>query len=752
MMKKVFARAGVGLGVVSAITVAALGAMTSGAAAAAPTASGDEVSTVVRKSVSISADPSGTPSSSIMVTQLSSVGNGNTTVKVPIGTQSLRNLDGFTTQPTEGDKAIFNLNVSGAQEQRIYTKSDPGPVSVKTGVTLDGKPIAAADVVNKTGVLNVTYTVTNNSGTTQDVTYQDAAGNTLSEKVLVPDPIGGSATIVLPQGFNEITAPSANIGGDGHGGNQLDYSLVLFPPLGAPVGTVSYQSRITNGTLPSVEMTFLPIVPFDNSSVNTAKSAFEGGSSTSVEIYNAGQEIGDNLIKLQTGASKLMAGLEEAQAGAAKIGAGLNNEAIPGAKALATGLSGTAVPGAKAIAAGGKLMAATAKAGLPDAKAAATGSAALAAGTVELSKGLVQLQAGINGLPAAVQAQLNANPLFIQAVTTLAALTNGGTVQASGMGVSVPGWEAASASLWADATTLGNLAGGADPVTCPAACQAALAPVATNVNPAAGLFGTGSYGSWFLIAGGTIAVPPLIARTPGLVPQLNAALVPLVNELVDTIKSTLLGTACGTAGQAVNCMVDTVNNPTVGVGLVASTTALADGLASLPDSINASVAAGLQFQDGGNELADGLQTAADGALKLADGLQPAADGALKIADGLGAAVTGAGEIAAGAGKLNTEGAQKLSETAVSGGKTYSADVAVLNAMQKQGLEGKGIPYGKAEGHNTTTTGVYQMVIASPETPGTNNAMRYALALIGLLIAVAAGTALWHRNNTLKARI
>ena len=140
-----------------------------------------------------------------------------------------------------------------------------------------------------------------------------------------------------------------------------------------------------------------------------------------------------------------------------------------------------------------------------------------------------------------------------------------------------------------------------------------------------------------------------------------------------------------------------------------------------------------------------MQEAVNGANALADGLVKAADGATKIADGLGAAVTGASDIASGAGRLKAQGADKLSDGALSGGKGFASSVAVLNVMQEQGLAGKGIPYGKAEGPNTTTTGVYQMTIASPEAPGNSNPIRYALAIIALLLAVGVGTMLWRRN-------
>lgn len=282
-----------GMGKTATKVVAASGLVAvfgAGAAIGAPAAIADSTSTTssntapssvqtqVRKSVTLSGSPDGTinSSASAMVTQVSAVGNGQASIQVPVGADSARNLDGFSSVPISGQTATFNLNPNGNEEQRIYTKSSNGPIKVKATATLNGKPINPGEIVGQTGVLAVNYEVVNTQTEKQTVTYKDAQGNDVTQEVDVAAPIGGTVDIVLPQGFNEITAKGASIGGDGTGATKLSYSLVLFEPLGNRVANFGYQTRIEDGTLPEAKFTFLPIVPLDNSTIATTKEAYTG--------------------------------------------------------------------------------------------------------------------------------------------------------------------------------------------------------------------------------------------------------------------------------------------------------------------------------------------------------------------------------------------------------------------------------------------------------------------------------------------
>ena len=79
---------------------------------------------------------------------------------------------------------------------------------------------------------------------------------------------------------------------------------------------MGYQARISDGVMPPADFSFLPIVPFDNSTIAGTTEAYRGGVAAGASIFGAGTEIGENLLKLQDGASQLVAGLGQLSAGA----------------------------------------------------------------------------------------------------------------------------------------------------------------------------------------------------------------------------------------------------------------------------------------------------------------------------------------------------------------------------------------------------------------------------------------------------
>lgn len=727
---------------VAGVSAAALVAATGTAAAdvtttTAATGSGG-VETQVRKSVSITADPSGEVQNSIMVTQVSSVGNGQTTVQVPIGSPSARNLDGFSPVTIENDTAIFDLSVDGSREERIYNSSSPGPVTVEARATLDGQPIEPAQIVNKTGLLEVTYTMRNTDTQTREITFQDAEGNEQTQTFEVDAPIGGSVEIVLPQGFNEVSAPGANIGGDGRGGTKLSFSPVLFRPLGNPVSSISYQTRITDGTLPQAVFTFLPIVPLENSTIKSTKEAYEGGIATGQQIFEAGVEIGDNLTKLQEGAGELMTGLITAVNGASQLQEGLV-AAADGAGALESGLQQIRSQGTDQLAS-------QLAAGIPAAQQLANETRTqLLPGVEQLNQGLEQLQAGVTNLSATVtgsaeyQAQMQMLAAALQGlIDYFDGIKAGATSLAAAASTIVTNPNPNFGNKTLRQVTLEGCVGavvtaGGDPGTAPVICA--------GVWDAPGSVTTAMTGLENGLVGGLTQIIDTIENGSGGNPSpmailslLQMALPQVVPTILNQVSAQLLGTACGTQGQALNCIVDGVSGT-----LLPGVQELTAGVQGLPDSLQ-------QAADGAAQIGDAVGQAADGAGQLATGLPAAADGAGQLATGLPDAVDGAGQIADGAGELRERGADELAKSGATAAAGFAEQVAQINAIQAAGLAGAGIPYGKATGPNTTTSGVFQMTLAAAQTPEENNALRYGLAVIALLVAAGLGAAVWRRRS------
>lgn len=559
----------------AAAAMGAPAAVADSTATTTSTPSATDVATQVRKSVTLSGNPDGSiiSSASAMVTQVSSVGNGQAQVSVPVGADSARNLDGFSSVPVENQNAIFNMNPNGNQEQRIYTPSSDGPIRVKVTATLDGKPINPGEVVDKTGVLAVNYNVVNTQTEKQTVTYKDVNGNDVVTEVEMASPIGGSVDIFLPQGFNEITATGASVGGDGTGATKLSYSLVLFEPLGNPVANFGYQTRIAAGTLPSAKFTFLPIIPMENSTIASTKEAYTGGAATGSTIHGAGVEIGENLTKLQDGAAKLTEGLAKASAGASELAAGLNNKVVPGANALASG--------ANQLDAGANTLANGLSGDLND-------------GLTTLNAGLAKFLAGVNALPEEVTKQIEANPDYEAAMYALNVMVNGGPVPGVG---TIPSPTAAKGAV----DTLYGVANTAAPVTC------------TSPNLGA---------PFYSCANAQAAANGYIAFASGAAAQLAADLPPLLQDILEGIQASLLGVPKG--------------EPAGLLQIVAGGQQIQEGLEEqiIPGANELAAGTG-KLADGANTLADGLPAAADGATQIADGLPAAVDGTQQIESGAG---------------------------------------------------------------------------------------------------------------------
>ncbi len=386
------------------------GAAGPGAAAVGTEDSGD-VQAVVRKTVRQAATATGEITNSTMYTQVSAVGNGTKTVVVPVGTTSNRNLNEFGPFPMEGESMVVELTVAdgGGSEQRTVTDADINPMEVSVKVMLDGAEITPEDVVGASGVLDVEYTVRNTTSTTAPVTFTDVEGKEVTEDIETAEPFVGSLDVVLPQGFNEVTAPGATVAGNGQNQTQLGYTFVLFPPLGSTEVKVGYQSRISNGEMPAAEFSFLPIIPFENSTIAGTTEAYKGGAATGAAIFGAGTQIGDNLLKLQEGAGQLVAGLGQLSAGASQLSDGLVNTAAPGSAALADGanqvsdgldeLNGN-VP---ALEDGVSDLNAGAQKLNSGAEQVADGNSDLAAGISSLNGGLNLLSQGVAALPTDIQ-------------------------------------------------------------------------------------------------------------------------------------------------------------------------------------------------------------------------------------------------------------------------------------------------------------------------------------------------------------
>jgi putative membrane protein len=690
----------------AAFTVGLLAGIAGPAAAAGGTASSDNVETMVRKTVLQTGNANGEVSDMSMYTQLSSGGKGSATIEVPVGDASVRNLNGFSSLETTGDTTTFNIDVDGTTTRRVYTKVDSQPIDVVVSATLDGRPVDPNAVINKTGVLKVTYEVVNTTTRPVKTSYLNGAGNSVPLSVTTADPFVGTLAVTLPSEFAEVTATGATAVGDGKGGTQLGYQMVLFEPLGTTTQTLTYEARIASGTLPEATFGFLPIVPYDNSTIATTKSSYASGAESGRKIYSAGDLLGENLLKLQSGIGQLVAGLGQLADGANTIGKGIERKAIPGAEKLAAGagklergLRDKALPGAMDLAKGSKkLSRALDKEIVPGAK--------------DIAAGLVTVDNAFRDLPTTVKSEAKYQQLVGGVNALQIALANLADFQG-------PVLRSFAKEVDGYLLSIEGLAGGLD---CTGAPTATCADVKGYIEDDAK---SGKSANKNVITGITGIIDNANTGTDGLKDVKEG-----IGTLVDTISENLYDNddwkELVTGGQD-----------------------LADGLAGDVAKGATDIAVGnIELRKGLIKPIKGAGDLADGGTKLAKGLEPAAAGAKLLTEKLGEAQDGAVQAEDGAGRLKTEGADQLLESGDEAAVEFATKVALLDALQADGEAGAGIPFGKAVGPNTATTGAYQLVLSPAEDPLANDTARYVLGLVAFLAAGLLGTMLWRRRTTL----
>jgi putative membrane protein len=744
--------------------------------AAVVTADTGDVQATVRKTVLQTATAEAEILTSRMYTQVTAVGSGTKTVTVPVGVESNRNLNAFGAFPMEGTAAVFELTPDGSQEERILTDADIKPIEVSVKVLLDGQEVAPADLVGADGVVDVQYTVRNTTSRTESVTYTDAKGEEITEDVEVADPFAGSLDVTLPMGFNEITAPGATVAGDGTNQTNLGYTFVLFPPLGATEATVGYQARVTNGQMPAAVFSFLPIVPFDNSTIAGTVEAYRSGAQTGATIAGAGQQIGDNLLKLQEGAGQLLAGLGQLSAGADQLSDGLVNTAAPGSAALADGANQVS-DGLSQLNSNVPALADGVEQLDDGAQQLNDGAQQLADGSSDLSDGLTKLQAGIDTLSkgvAALPTTIKQNPGYQQLQGALASVKAGigaadkqdtllYAVDRVTKGLSRPGTgptdpggilESVGAlrsllvcpadltALTSPCSNVGALAGPTAPVSVNQITAGIIGGIGSASKPDTLLFAMNRIKLGLSNPNCSLANPTDKANPCGI-NEVQTLVSGGIDQLVKGISDELLKGIGTTPVNPSTCSPTTLTCASAqlaagGAQLNAGATQLADGTDQLADGTQELNSRVPTLASGVSQLDDGASQVADGADQLADGLGDAADGSGQLADGLGQAEPGAGQIQDGAGQLKEQGADELVKSGSEAQIGFAADVALLEAQQALGEQGAGIPFGPAEGTDTITTGAIQLQLAGIAADTNNNAVNFVLG--GVLLAGAGAAA------------
>ncbi len=377
---------------------------------AGPALAASDVAITNTETIQAHLDATGKVKDKRIYEQLSFTGKGTVDVSNPVSTNGLRNLDGFGGFDVKDGKLITKVDVDGAKRLRSVSNFTKDlPLTVEVAYSLDGRPVKPGDVVGKSGILEVSYKVTNVTGKSGSVSFDDGTGQQITKDEAIVIPMVGSLTTTLPSTFTDVQSDQANVAGDGRGGTKLTFTMTLFPPIGSDTAEFGYKARISDGQVPPATVSALPVNPLQSPSFKGGAESYQSGAQTGALLTDGAVQIDENLLKLRDGAGTLLAGLLQLKDGANKLNAGLAGEAAPGAAKLAAGAgklkagtgelfkgAGDAQAGSNKLAAGSGDLAA----GSAD---LAGGSGDLAAGAGDLAAGLGQILQGIDSLPSDIK-------------------------------------------------------------------------------------------------------------------------------------------------------------------------------------------------------------------------------------------------------------------------------------------------------------------------------------------------------------
>ncbi|MDQ0373190.1 hypothetical protein [Cellulomonas humilata] len=657
--------------------------------------------------------------------QLALTGHGTATIENPVSTDGLRNLDGFGGYTVVDGKLVSTLAVDGERRERSLSTYDKDlPLTVEITYTFDGKAVQPGTVVGKSGTLGVHFKVTNVTGKTQDVTYDDGTGTMATASAETVIPMIGQLVTVLPSTFTDVQSDEAGIAGDGRGGTRMQFQMTLFPPIGSATAEFGYTAKVSHAVIPKATLTSMPVSPLEYPSFKGGAASYQAGAQKGVDLTSGAMQIDDSVLKLHDGAAQLLAGLLQLRDGAETLSDGLNDEAAPGAAELSAGLNGKAAPGAARLAAGlNNQLAPGAQqlaAGLT--KDAAPGAAALALGAGQLDTGLAQARAKAPELLAGLT-QVSGGLANVDAGLALlydkvgaagadtAPLRGGLAVLRSKIGTPAsPGpllgglqlLQSQTTTSATSAATIAGVAGAkatalADEVDnlddlaallSDPAQQAELAAIADRIadtSPAsiatdAGGLATSLQGSATLAAQlqcGLTGEPSFCPRdkdgnvTPGLLQGLVG-----IDAGVATLVATVQGSIASSDPKAATLRAGVKQ-------LQAGTGSLTTGGNTLVQGLGDLGAGATKLNAGADSLSKGLATAATGSAALAAGLQDAATGSSTLSAGIGDAAVGSQQLAVGL-QSAADGSTQLSD-----GLTTAADGApkLVDGTQQLSDEG-----------------------------------------------------------------
>ena len=650
-------------------------------------------------------------------TQLTVAGDGPVEVVLEDqSTRALRNLGGLGRPSTDGDSIVYGVDATpdGVDFRTVANHTADMPVSLEVEYEFDGEAIEdPRDIVGRSGELTTTYKLRNETVEPQELEIFNARQQPTNETIDVGVPLVGSLSLPLDNRFTEVQADGANVVGDGRGNTVVNWSLVLFEPLGSFEQEVSWSAQVTDAMIPEANAQIAPVSSDSFPSLPNAQSAYADSFVQVQQVTDGAVRIDMTMVAILDGAGDLLDGMRQLADGSDELANGLVR-AADGSRDLADG-TGQASAGSRDLADGTGQAAAGSRelaSGLGDLR---DGAGQLADGAGQIDDGMQQLASGLSD-EAAPGARELAEGLEGSAVPGAAQILEGinGLLAAVGLeshdaddGTVLGGLNALIEGLGGDfATGLGALTqlnGGlaasfgpdpdADGMHAGEKTQQAVDGVGLAHLVLSALVEHPDYQASFKdeplevtlpqIGGPlTLTVEQWLEAGAGPIPPVIGTLAQIQEGLQANVDG--LGDWPETCADAVEA-VQTKGANASGLEVIHAASCIAGdldeglhadvipGLGQLragmnnpdcdkdrPQETNCGFKQVLELLSGGQEqLVDGLGDAASGAGQLADGIGDAASGSRELAAGTGQLSGGAGELAAGSGAAAT-GAGELS--------------------------------------------------------------------------------------------
>lgn len=725
-----------------ALIGAGVGALVLSSPAGAAGAAGPTPVVTDRETIQVEMSPTGKVDVARLFSQLTVSGDGSYVISDPTSAKAWRNLDGFAKPRFDGGNAVWNIDVRGKTSRRSVSEvsSSTLPVTINASYTLNGRAMKPKDLVGKSGTLGVTWVVENVTSTPTVINFKDGHGAPVSKTVDLVTPYVGQLATILPSSFRNIVAERADLAGDGHGGTQALWTMVLFEPIGQVTQTFGYTAEVTKMKLPAATVQVVPVPPKRKPELKFGEDGFAEGAHTGAELTEGATEIDANLIKLRDGAGELLSGLGQLADGASQLQDGLAGKAAPGAKELAAG-AGLVAAGAPTLVSGlGQISG-----GLAALNSATTGLPAAKAGVIALQAGVAALQAGVATAVAGIGGAATSGTLL----NGMAQISGGlGQLASSSTGLPAAkgGVDAVKSGLATAKTSLQGLqaaVGGSVAEIQGAYASLGCTPV---LNVVCGLLDSALNSSHGLAS---VTLPGLGALETGTGTAI-AGLGQVSTGLGSAIAGVGLlqgGSSLVTAGLnqlKVGLKSNSSSSPGITEGLAAVSAGLGQlvaGLTAAVDGVGLLAPGAAKAHAGSQTLADGAEAVADGASELSDGIGDAADGSGELADGLTKAKDGGAQIADGTGRLQSEGTSKLVTAGEETTMSFGEKLARMQALDEKAAEGA-LPFGAPEG--ATGSAAYSFELAAQTTEGRDAAVRTVLAVALLVLTGLLATVLRRR--------